>query len=55
MDKHLTIPTDELADFMNDGWPGVDWYLTEHAEYRGRRHSLRELVPNCTARDSQVP
>jgi hypothetical protein len=33
MEKHLTIPADELAAFMNEGWPGVDWYLTEHPEY----------------------
>jgi hypothetical protein len=27
------IPVDELAAFMNQGWPGPDWYLSDHAEY----------------------
>jgi len=32
MDKQRTIPVDELADFMNVGWPGEDWYLDDHHE-----------------------
>ena len=32
--NQLLIPVDELAAFMNEGWPGVDWYLSDHAEYR---------------------
>ena len=27
------IVVDELAAFMNLGWPGEDWYLAEHAEF----------------------
>lgn len=27
------IVVDELATFMNVGWPGEDWYLNQHAEY----------------------
>jgi hypothetical protein len=27
------ITVDELAMFMNVGWPGEDWYLSDHAEY----------------------
>lgn len=33
MDNQALIPVDELAAFMNEGWPGPDWYLTDHAEY----------------------
>lgn len=33
MDKVCTINVEELATFMNVGWPGEDWYLTDHAEY----------------------
>ena len=33
MTETRMILVDELATFMNDGWPGVDWYLSEHAEY----------------------
>ncbi len=33
MDKQTLIPVDELAAFMNEGWPGPDWYLSDHAEY----------------------
>lgn len=33
---HL-VAVDELATFMNTGWPGSDWYLTEHAEYLWER------------------
>ncbi|HUI07557.1 MAG TPA: hypothetical protein VL486_11200 [Verrucomicrobiae bacterium] len=29
--KHM-IAVDELATFMNIGWPGEDWYLADHAE-----------------------
>jgi hypothetical protein len=31
------LPVEELAAFMNDGWPGPDWYLTGHAEYLWER------------------
>lgn len=27
------IVVDELAMFMNVGWPGEEWYLSDHAEY----------------------
>ena len=27
------IAVDELAAFMNNGWPGADWYLSDHTEY----------------------
>jgi hypothetical protein len=33
MHEKLMIVVDELAAFMNVGWPGEDWYLTDHAEY----------------------
>lgn len=29
----MMVPVDELAAFMNEGWPGPDWYLNGHAEY----------------------
>jgi hypothetical protein len=29
----MMLPVEELAAFMNEGWPGPDWYLTGHAEY----------------------
>ncbi|MCS7049181.1 MAG: hypothetical protein NZ483_07795 [Verrucomicrobiae bacterium] len=27
------IPVELLAAFMNTGWPGDNWYLTDHAEF----------------------
>ena len=33
MDPHTMVLVDELAAFMNEGWPGEDWYLTDHAEF----------------------
>jgi len=33
MGNQVMIPVDELAAFMNEGWPGVDWYLSDQAEY----------------------
>ena len=33
MCNQLMIPVEELAAFMNEGWPGVDWHLSMHAEY----------------------
>lgn len=33
MENQRMIVVDELAQFMNEGWPGPDWYLTGHAEY----------------------
>ena len=31
--RTLQIAVDELALFMNEGWPGEDWYLDECDEY----------------------
>ncbi|MGA2222151.1 MAG: hypothetical protein ABSH21_10360 [Verrucomicrobiia bacterium] len=33
MAKTLNIIVDELAVFMNAGWPGEDWYLADCADY----------------------
>jgi hypothetical protein len=33
MDKVCSINVEELSTFMNVGWPGDDWYLTDHPEY----------------------
>jgi hypothetical protein len=33
METKLLVPAAELAAFMNTGWPGEDWYLSDHAEY----------------------
>ena len=33
MNKQYKISVDELAAFMNDGWPGEDWYLEVQHEY----------------------
>lgn len=33
MQKVCNISAEELATFMNVGWPGEDWYLTDHPEY----------------------
>ena len=33
MDKTGKISAEELAAFMNVGWPGEDWYLSDHVEY----------------------
>ena len=33
MGKAFNIVVDELADFMNVGWPGEDWHLADCADY----------------------
>lgn len=33
MNKQHKISVDELAAFMNDGWPGEEWYLHVQHEY----------------------
>jgi hypothetical protein len=33
MGKTCNVSVEELAAFMNVGWPGEDWYLADHAEY----------------------
>ncbi len=33
MESKLLVPAAELAAFMNAGWPGDAWYLSDHAEY----------------------
>ena len=33
MNKPHKIAVDELAAFMNDGWPGEEWYLDVQHEY----------------------
>lgn len=37
MNRRTLIPADELAAFLNEGWPGPDWYLTDHAEFLWER------------------
>jgi hypothetical protein len=34
LDQCTLITVDELADFMNYGWPGSDWYLDPCHDYR---------------------